>query len=380
MKAMMVGGGTGGHVYPAIAIAQALQDVDIDSRILFVGSDDGIETRLVPKERFSLATIRARKMLRKLTPASIVAPFYAVSAIFESARLIRDFGPDIIIATGGFVSLPVVIAGFFLRVPVLLHEGNVTPGLSARICKWFASRITIAFEASRRHYRFRKVFCVGGPVRKEIVSSVKGISMQKIGLRQDLKTLLVLGGSQGARTINRAVIDAIPEFGKMNIQIIHVCGERDQEWVRSLAPGDDPLYHLIPYMYNIWDGVAAADIVVSRAGATALSEILARGVPSILVPFPFSSGGHQDINAKLLTDAGAAVLVRDGELTGERMAAEVSRILNDRETYARMQSMCRALSHANAAIEIVNIVYGMLKIDVPRSKKGKVKRRVKNAV
>lgn len=382
MKALMVGGGTGGHVYPAIAIAQAIQDIDLDSQILFVGSDDGIETRIVPKERFSLVTIPAKRMLRKLTLKSIVAPLYAFRSIFGSLKVIRDFGPDVIIATGGFVSLPVVIAGRMLGVPVLMHEGNVTPGLSTRICKWFASRITIAFESSRRFYRFRKVFCVGGPVRKEILKAVKGISIQNMGLRQDQKIVLILGGSQGARSINQAVVDSLKDMGELGVQVLHVCGDRDHDWVKAAAGESSDFYHLIPYMYNVWDGLAAADVVVSRAGATAISEILARSLPAVIVPFPFSSERHQDFNARQLGDAGAAVIVKDNELNRERLISELKKILADKELYSRMQAMCRTLTHPNASIEIVNIIYGMLKMDLPTSKKKKAarpKRSAKNA-
>ena len=224
MKIIMVGGGTGGHIYPAIAIAEAVQDKILDSQILFVGSEGGIEETLVPEARFSLATIKARGMLRKLSYKSISAPFMAVAGFFDSIKILKSFKPDIIVATGGFVSLPVVLAGSFLRIPVMLHEGNAIPGLSTRICKWFASCITVAYESQRKYFRWKKVYCIGGPVRKEITRSVKGISIQNMGLRQDQKILLVLGGSQGARSINKVVADSLPDLAELNIQVIHEIG------------------------------------------------------------------------------------------------------------------------------------------------------------
>jgi UDP-N-acetylglucosamine--N-acetylmuramyl-(pentapeptide) pyrophosphoryl-undecaprenol N-acetylglucosamine transferase len=371
MKVLMVGGGTGGHVYPAISIAQAIQDVDINSQILFVGSEGGIETKIVPNERFSLVTIRAKKMLRKLSLSSIMSPAFAVLAIFDSIKVIKSFKPDVIVATGGFVSLPVAIAAVFTRVPVLLYEANVIPGLATRICKWFATRITISFEASRKYFRFRKVYCIGSPVRKEIIKAVKGISIQHMNLRQDKKIILIVGGSQGAKSMNQVVIDSLDEFAKMDVQVVHISGERDYDWVRSMTAVRYPFYFLLPYMHNIWDGLAAADVVVSRAGATAISEILVRAVPSILIPFPFSSERHQDLNASVLGNAGASIILKDNVMNKDTLTAEIKKILNDKELYTRMQASCRMIAHPNAAIEAVNIIFNLLKIDPTAKKKKK---------
>ena len=371
MKAIMVGGGTGGHVYPAIAIAEAIQDKILDSQILFVGSEGGIEEKLVPEARFSLVTIKARGMLRKLSYKAITAPFFAIVGFFDSLKILKTFNPDIIVATGGFVSLPVVLAAFFLHVPVILHEGNAIPGLSTRICKWFASCITIAFESQRKHFKWRKVYCIGGPVRREIIKTIKGIAIQNIGLRQDQKIILVLGGSQGARSINKALIDALADLSNLNVQIIHVSGERDHVWVRDLVKENPHFYHLIPYMYNIWDGLAAADLVVTRAGATAISEIIARGLPSILIPFPYSAEGHQDLNARILSDAGAGVIIKDKDLNKETLVSEINRIMKDKETHSKMSKASSSLGRPNAAADFVNIIINLLGIDLYAKKRKK---------
>ena len=370
MKVIMVGGGTGGHIYPAIAIAEAVQEKIIDSKILFIGSEEGIETKIVPKERFSLVTIKARGMLRKLTYKSISSPFFAITGFFQSIGIIRSFQPQAIVATGGFVSLPVVLAGFFLRIPVILHEGNVTPGLATRICKWFASGITIAFEGSRKYYKFRKVYHIGGPVRKEIIRSVKSISIQHMGIRQDLKTVLVTGGSQGAKSINNVIIDALPELAKNNVQVIHVCGERDYQWVKEATLSSNfPFYHLIPYMYNIWDGLAAADIVISRAGATAISEIIAKGLPSILIPFPFSAEGHQDHNAAALQKAGACIVIKDREFNKDNLMSELNKIINDKQSYLNMSRASSLLGKPDAASQFVSIMLGILGVNLNARKR-----------
>jgi UDP-N-acetylglucosamine--N-acetylmuramyl-(pentapeptide) pyrophosphoryl-undecaprenol N-acetylglucosamine transferase len=372
MKIVMVGGGTGGHVYPAIAIAEAVQDKILDSQILFVGSEGGIEEKIVPDARFSLATIKARGMLRKLSYKAISSPFIAVAGFFDSLRILRSFKPDIIVATGGFVSLPVVLAAFFLRIPVILHEGNAIPGLSTKICKWFASCVTIAFESQRKYFRWKKkVYCIGGPVRRAITKTVKSIAIQNMGLRQDQRIILVLGGSQGARSINKVTIDALPELARLNVQVIHVCGERDYGWVNESIKEEPHFYHLLPYMNNIWDGLAACDIVVSRAGATAISEIIARQIPSILIPFPFSAEGHQDLNAGILKNAGASVVIKDADLNKDSLFNELDRILKDKELYANMRAACATLGKPDAAYEFVNIIANSLGIDLNAKKRKK---------
>jgi UDP-N-acetylglucosamine--N-acetylmuramyl-(pentapeptide) pyrophosphoryl-undecaprenol N-acetylglucosamine transferase len=267
--------------------------------------------------------------------------------------------------------LPVVLAGSLLRVPVILHEGNVIPGLSIKICKWFASCVTIAFEEQRKYFRFKKVYCIGGPVRKDIIKTVKGIAIQKIGIRQDQKIVLVLGGSQGARSINKVVIDALPDLSKLNIQLIHVCGERDHSWVKDSIKENYQFYHLMPYMFNIWDGLAASDLVVSRSGATAISEIIARGLPSILIPFPYSAEGHQDHNANMLKVAGASVVINDADLNKDSLLGEIDRIFKDKELYTKMCAASANLGKPNAAYDFVDIITNMLGIDLYAKKRKK---------
>lgn len=369
MKAIMVGGGTGGHIYPAIAVAEAIQSSLIESQILFVGSEEGIEMEIVPKERFTLSTIKARGMLRKLSMRSISAPFMAVAGFFDAYRIIKDFKPDVIVATGGFVSLPVVVAGFFLRVPAVLLESNVVPGITTRICKWFAARIVISFEASRKYFRFRKVFCLGVPVRKQIISAIKGISIQNMGLRQDLKIVLILEAARAPGPSTNALLRLCPRLEKLNVQVVHISGTRDHDQIASETSGVGNFYRLLPYMTNIWDGLASSDLVVTRAGAAAISEIVARGLPSIIVPFPFSSERHQDFNAKVLVDAGAAVLIKDSELSGKKLSSEIKRILDDRPLYLQMSAASKSLGRPNAASEIVSMISNMLGMDLSVKKR-----------
>ena len=359
MKIVIAGGGTGGHIYPGIAIAQELQRVDIKNQILFIGSEEGIERILIPKERLSIVTIKSRGMLRKLSYKAISSPFMLMIGFMQSLKILVKFRPDIVVVTGGYVSLPVAFAAFCLRMPVILHEENVKPGMSARIIKWMASAVTVSFETTRRYFKFkRKVHCFGNPVRREIIDTLRGVAIQNLGLKQSDRVVLIFGGSQGARSINNIVKDMLPLVAGLNLMVIHISGERDYEQLNKQELGRIyPFYKLVPYMYNIADGLAAADLVVSRAGATAISEIAVRGIPSILVPFPFSSGGHQDLNAKVMADAGASRIIWNKDLNASVLTEEIKQILNNKEICEFMGRSARNIGRIDAAKEIVMLMY-----------------------
>ncbi|MFC1767211.1 undecaprenyldiphospho-muramoylpentapeptide beta-N-acetylglucosaminyltransferase [Candidatus Margulisiibacteriota bacterium] len=377
MKVVIAGGGTGGHIYPGIAIAKALQTVNIKTQILFIGSEEGIEKNILPKERLSLVTIKSRGMLRKLSYKAVSAPFVLVAGFIQSLKVLKTFKPDAVVVTGGYVSLPVALAAFVRRIPILLHEENLKPGLSTRIIKWIARVVTTSFEGTKKYLKFKKrVYCFGNPVREAVIKTLRGVAIQNLGYKQNDRIVLIMGGSQGARSINQTIIDALPLFEGMNIQILHVSGERDHEWIRGQNLGSRHLfYRLVPYMHNLADGLAAADLVVSRAGATAISEIAVRGIPSILIPFPFSSGRHQDLNAKLMADAGASHIIWNKDLNAKVLVEEIKHILNNKDLREFMGNSARGLGRPDAAEGIVKMIYNITGQDemLTRRKGRKVK-------
>ncbi len=392
VRVAIASGGTGGHIYPAIAIAQELQNRDIGNEILFIGSEEGLEKKILSLERFSFKTIKARGMLRKLSFKSISAPFLAIYAVFQALKILRSFKPDILITTGGYVSLPTGIAAKLLRIPILVHEQNVTPGISSRITGFFAKKVTVSFDNTYKYFFKRKTAVTGNPVRKRIINAIKSVSLQKLNLDQKRKTLLILGGSQGARKINETVIEAIDDLCKEGLQIIHVTGERDYEFVvsktekrlldiekeipfvkakkRQVTLAKFKQYHPIPYMVNIWDGLAAADLVVSRAGGTAIAEITTRGLPSILIPFPFSADGHQEKNAKILEGKKAAVIVKNKELSKDSLVNIIRNLFNDPVKLKNIMTASKSFSKADAAEQIAQVIYDILGIK-PQSRKKK---------
>lgn len=400
MKAVIVGGGTGGHIYPGIAIAEELQKKSIENRILFIGSEDGLEKEVVSRERFSLKLIKSGKIMRRFSFRLFLVPFFVARGFFQARDILREFKPDIVVSTGGYVSFPVVLAAATLRLPILLHEQNTIPGLTNRICQIFARRITISYNSAVRYFRKKVTVFTGNPVRREVLAAVRSVSRQKLALDQKRKTILIIGGSQGARKINEVAVELLDHFMSEGIQVVHVVGKRDHDWVSSrtanriinieseipsikgrkkqITIAKYKLYHLIPYMYNIWDGLAASDLVISRAGATVIAEITARGLPSIIIPFPYSAEGHQAHNARVLSEAGASIVIDDSKMSSGVLKEAIRSVLDDAGRSKSMSEASKKLSNPHAGERVVDIIYNdVLGIGVlKRVKPGKFSRKV----
>ncbi len=334
MKVIIVAGGTGGHIYPGIAIAQKLKE---KAEVLFIGSLEGLEKDLI---KFPIKLIHARGLLRKISWKAISAPLMAVWGIIDSLRYLREFRPDWIISMGGYVSFPVIIAAKMLKIPVLLHEQNVLPGATNRFLSKFADVVTLSFSESKKYI---KGVVTGNPVRESI------LKLKKINGKQF--TVLIIGGSQGARSINVSVGDQIDNFMKLNIKIIHITGTRDYD---ILKKHNYPFYHMLSYMYNIEEGYKEADIVVSRAGATAISEILACGLPSILIPFPYAAENHQELNAKVVEKYGAAIKLSDQDLG--KLSKVIGSLITDQNKLIKMRESAKKLSRNNASESIIGLL------------------------
>lgn len=345
MKTVIAAGGTGGHIYPGIALAEELLSRDKDNKVLFLGSREGLESELIPKEGYPIEFIRARGLLRKLSYKAISAPFVSFLGFFDSLKILKGYRPDVLISTGGYVSLPACLAAYTLRIPILIHEENSIPGVVNRICSRLARWRTLSFKETAQ---YMQGVLTGNPVRRRILK-VKRVFGQRT-------RVLVLGGSQGALSINRAVPEMLEEFKALGLELHHITGERDY---RSIAkegyPVKYPFYHLSPYMYNIEEGLASSDLVVSRAGATAISEILALGLPSVLVPFPYSAEDHQRINAEILSRQGAAVVLENSRL--KELPGVIKELIGDRQRLKDMGKAAQDLAKREAAKKIVDLIY-----------------------
>jgi UDP-N-acetylglucosamine--N-acetylmuramyl-(pentapeptide) pyrophosphoryl-undecaprenol N-acetylglucosamine transferase len=347
MRIAIAAGGTGGHIYPGIAVAQEIKSKDPAAVILFIGGREGLEKDLVPRAGFKIKLIWARALLRKLSYKAVSAPFISVVGFFQALKVLHDFSPSILFSTGGYASLPVVLAAKVMGIPILLHEQNILPGAVNRFCSRFARKVFLTFDDSSR-YMTGEV--VGNPVRQEVLSANRASARQELGLRDNQKMILIMGGSQGARRINQAIWEAAAEI-PAGTCVYHIIGKRDYG---RLTVKDSDSYHPLNYVHTVAPLLAAADLVVSRAGATAMAEFLARHLPMVLVPFPYSAEDHQRLNARFVQKAGAAVVVEDADFN----AGSFIRLLkNTGLNYAKMQTAAAALARPTAGRIITNYIY-----------------------
>lgn len=354
MRVLLTGGGTGGHLYPALAIAEALRRRRPEVEVLFVGGDR-IESRIVPQEGWAFEAIAARGLPRRASPSALVALGALAVGIAQAARILWRWRPDVVVATGGYVCMPVGCAAALFRTPLLIQEQNIRPGLATRALARWARCASIPHPDTARHLAVRRTELTGVPVRRRALEGDRARGMARWNLAGDRLTLLVIGGSQGASSINRAVTrlgDLL--MYETRLQILHHTGREDLQGVLEAIGhrehvGPPAVRHIaVPFLDPIGDAYACADLVLCRAGASTLAEVTAWGLPAILVPYPHAER-HQEENAAVLVRAGAAVCLADGDLDGTALVQTVSGLLPDRSRRAAMASASRSLGRPNAA-------------------------------
>ncbi|MEG6521887.1 undecaprenyldiphospho-muramoylpentapeptide beta-N-acetylglucosaminyltransferase [Desulfotomaculum sp. 1211_IL3151] len=368
MRVIMTGGGTGGHIYPALAIARGMQNRFSEAQILYVGTNRGLEADIVPKAHFPFRAITVSGLQRKVSVENFKVLWRAYQGYREASAIIKDFQPNVVIGTGGYVCGPVVMAAARKGIPTLIHEQNAFPGITNRILAKFVDQVNVTFEDSLPYFGSkRNITLTGLPVRPEILQADKKQALNSFGLKEDRLTLLVFGGSRGARRINQAMLETIKKFGRDNrLQILHATGQVGyEEFIQELINNgiDVGQYGNIiikPYLYNMHEALAAADLIVSRAGAATLAELTILGLPSILIPYPYASENHQEHNARALVDRGAAVLIKDSELTGPRLVQAIEDILQNREKLKNMSQASGKLGRPEALSDIIKCVEKIL--------------------
>ena len=348
MRVLISGGGTGGHLFPAIAVAQALSRNAPDTQLLYVGRRGGMEEQVVPRYGIPIETIVAAKLDMEKLWRNWSFPFVAPQALLQSARIVRRFRPDVVLGTGGYVSAPVVLAAAAVRVPVVLQEQNAMPGRATRLLSRVARVVATAYPESAPYLHARAVV-TGTPVRTEFWKRRGDFPVRPC-------RLLILGGSQGAHHINEAVAAALPELtGRLGLDVWHQTGERDVGWLQSLESPSGGHYHPFAFADDLAEQVYAADLVVSRAGAGSISEVSAAGIPMLLVPGPFA-GGHQRLNAEPFERAGAARVIANEECDGPRLTREIAAIADDPAAYSKMVDAMRSLGRPRAAEEVAGLL------------------------
>jgi UDP-N-acetylglucosamine--N-acetylmuramyl-(pentapeptide) pyrophosphoryl-undecaprenol N-acetylglucosamine transferase len=347
MRAILAGGGTGGHVIPALAIANELKK-SYAAEVLFIGTARGIENRLVPAAGYPLQLVRvgALKNVSLMTRAKTV--FDLPRAVWDAGRMLNEFAPDVVIGVGGYVSGPAMLAAVMKHIPTLAFEPNVVPGFANRVVARFVSGAAVHFEETAKYFRHAEV--TGVPVRQAFFD-IAGLKNRTHG---GAPTLLVFGGSQGAHAINEAMIRCLPELQRQapGIHIIHQTGERDYNDALAAYRGLGESAEVFKFIEDMPAAFARADLVVCRSGASTVAEITAAGKPAIFVPFPRAADDHQRVNAEALAREGAAVVVEELKLEGVWLAETIAALLGDPRRLQMMSEAARGLAHPNAARDI----------------------------
>jgi UDP-N-acetylglucosamine--N-acetylmuramyl-(pentapeptide) pyrophosphoryl-undecaprenol N-acetylglucosamine transferase len=366
---LVAGGGTAGHVFPAIAVAHELARL-ADVEPVFVGVPDRLEARLVPEAGFRLHHVDAVQIPRRLSPKLLKVPRTLRAAVRACVEIIDREQAVAAVTFGGYVSFPVDRAAFKRQLPLVLHEQNAVPGLANRVAARWADRVAVTFPGSADRFRHPERCAVtGDPVRQEILSldreARRPAARERFGLRPDRPTLLVFGGSQGARTLNRAIIEAHPRWGSEDIQVLHAAGralypEAAKAWQQARSARPELRVELVDFIDDMADAYAAADVVVCRAGATSIAELTVLGLPAALVPYPHATGDHQTANARALEHAGGAVVIDDAELDGEALRAAAEPLLTDPTRYAEVAAASRAFGRPDAATNVARLVLEQL--------------------
>jgi undecaprenyldiphospho-muramoylpentapeptide beta-N-acetylglucosaminyltransferase len=354
--AIVTGGGTAGHVLPALAIADALVAAGHDrSSIHYAGAERGIEARLVPPTGYPSTLLPGRGIQRRLTPANLAAVAGLLLAGVRALRLVRRLRPAVVIAVGGYASVAVGLAAVVWRVPLVVAEQNQAPGAANRLLARFAAAAAVSFPDTP----LPRAVVTGNPIRAEILERAAApdpaAAKQALGVDPDRRLVLAFGGSLGALRLNEAVVGAALAWrGRTDLAVHHVVGRRDWDDISARVPAelDGLAYRAVPYEDEMPTALAAADVVVCRSGSSTCFEVAAMGLPSILVPSPYVTADQQTGNARHLVEAGAAVLVPDAELDAERLVEEVERLLADEAAMAAMAAAARRWARPDAAREI----------------------------
>lgn len=375
MKVLLTGGGTGGHIYPALAVAQRLSELESDLELLYVGTKRGLESKIVPKKGIPFKSVEIEGFKRKLNLEGIKYNIRSISlfikSIFEAKKIIKDFKPDIVLGTGGYVSAPICYAASRAGIPTIVHEQNSFLGLTNKFLLPFVDQLAISFDdiyEQAGKYRNKVVF-TGNPRAQELASAKVNDKANLFGLDPNKQTVVILGGSRGAEKINQAFIEAYPELNNRNYQVIIATGEVHYKEVKEALNQNIPLATssnvvVKAYIEEMVDILQHSSLLVSRSGATTIAEITALGLPSVLIPSPYVTDDHQTKNAMSLVKHQAAILLTEKELDGQSLLATLDQLMANKKRLKKMAEASRDLSEPFATDQIIQLMLEQLKKQV----------------
>ncbi|MEY8415604.1 undecaprenyldiphospho-muramoylpentapeptide beta-N-acetylglucosaminyltransferase [Tissierella praeacuta] len=367
MKYLITGGGTGGHIYPALAIANEIKNKDKHAKILYVGTEKGLESELVPKEGFQFRTIRVKGMPRKINKESFIALKELFHGINDAKKIINEFKPDVVIGTGGYVCGPVVYIAKKKKIPAMIHEQNAFPGITNKILSRYVDKVAVTFDEAKKYFKYPdRVINTGNPIRKEILNINKEEAYKALNIDKSIPFILSFGGSGGQKTLNDGMYSLIKEaVNKKDIQIIHVTGKRFyDEFIDRLKRDNIKLNNnikIFPYFYQIPEAINIASLVVTSSGAITLAEISAVGVPSVLIPKSYTAENHQEFNARAFENKGASILVLEKDIRGNILNDIIYDLIKDKNRLEEMAKNSKKLGKIDASEKIFEIINTIVK-------------------
>jgi UDP-N-acetylglucosamine--N-acetylmuramyl-(pentapeptide) pyrophosphoryl-undecaprenol N-acetylglucosamine transferase len=363
IKVIVSGGGTGGHIFPALAIARAIQTEIPSAEFLFVGAKGKMEMEKVPEAGYQIEGLWISGFQRQLTLQNLSFPFKLISSLWKARRIIKKFKPNVVIGVGGFASGPTLKMAASLGIPCLIQEQNSYPGITNKLLANQVQKICVAYDGMEKYFPKEKIQLTGNPIRKQVIEieGKKDEAIHFFNLKKDTKTILIVGGSLGARSINNAILQHIDDWAKLDAQVIWQTGKTGIELAKNATEKIESS-NIFPHTFiNRMDlAYAAADMIISRAGAIAISEISAIGKPVVFIPLPTAAEDHQTKNAKKLVDKDAALMIKDS-VVNEELLPLVKKYINEEELLAKMSIEIKKLGICNADEIIAKQVIGLIK-------------------
>lgn len=362
MRVILAGGGTAGHINPAIAIADTILQKDKNSEILFVGTRRGLESTLVPSKNYNIEYIDVEGMKGRFNFKNIISAVKYISAIGKCKSIIKKFSPDAVIGTGGYVCAPLVAAANSMKIPTIIHEQNVFPGNAIKMLSKKSTVTAISFMESTKYLTdVKEILYSGNPLRPEIISTKRDNARAELNL-EDEKFIVIFGGSLGAKTINDVACDYIEKYGnKKDVRICIATGKYSYDRVKDRLGEKFPNVEIRQYIHNMATILAAADLVVCRSGAITVSEISAVGVPAVLVPSPNVTRNHQEYNARALSDDGGAITILEKDFNAETLKNAVDSVINDNDKAEEMRRVAQSKCKLNASEIIYDKILNIIK-------------------
>ncbi|MCK0470664.1 undecaprenyldiphospho-muramoylpentapeptide beta-N-acetylglucosaminyltransferase [Halalkalibacter sp. APA_J-10(15)] len=358
MRVVVSGGGTGGHIYPALALIKEMKRINSDVEILYVGTEKGLESEIVTREQIPFKSIPITGFKRSISLENIKTVYRFLSGTRKMKSLLREFKPDVVIGTGGYVCGPVVYAAAKLKIPTVVHEQNSVPGLTNKFLSKYVDKVAICFEEAKHFFPSQKVVLTGNPRASEVMNVDASAGRRSLSLNEHQKTVLIVGGSRGARPINEAFLTIIGKLKHKSYQIVYVTGTVHYDRImEQMKKHDHPQNVTIkPFIHNMPDVLGAVDLIVARAGATTLAEITALGLPSILIPSPYVTNNHQEKNAQSLANNNAAIVLKETEMSGDLLLEEIDHILTSEDKWMQMSTSSKELGLPNAARHLYEVL------------------------